>query len=219
MAGACKNNGRSHLLHPFSPIHSIPPLPCRVAFLFTLIDRTLNGIVDLHAKVAEHNRLLRLPRTRQGKHDGQEKVENDNEIESEDDIVPNQVDHEYDFGTWKGYAGQFSPEFVKELESHDEVEYVEEDTMMWAWDIEPSSSEQANGFNIDVDRQLEQGQEQYLDGMILKVNRSSSFDAEMVVNGRVVEYHSLKAPSWGLARISQRQRDLKKDYSYMSSAG
>ncbi|KAK3831044.1 MAG: peptidase S8/S53 domain-containing protein [Linnemannia gamsii] len=57
----------------------------------------------------------------------------------EEDYIPNQVDHEYDFGTWKGYAGQFSPAFLKELESHDEVEYVEEDTMMWAWGYEPES--------------------------------------------------------------------------------
>ena len=62
-------------------------------------------------KVAQYNRLHRLPPTSQGKPDGRERVEN--EDEDEDDIIPNQVDHEYDFGTWKGYAGQFFPEFVK----------------------------------------------------------------------------------------------------------
>ncbi|ORZ23883.1 peptidase S8/S53 domain-containing protein [Lobosporangium transversale] len=81
-------------------------------------------------------------------------------------MIPNQVDHEYDFGSWKGYAGQFSLDLLKELESHNDVEYIEEDTMVWAWGMESES-----------------------------------------------------APSWGLTRISQRILDLKKDYSYASTAG
>lgn len=190
--------------------------PCRLAHSFTLTDRILNGIVDLHAKVAEHNRLIRLLSTGQGKKhklDGHGKVDNE--------IIPNQVNHEYDFGIWKGYAGQFSPEFVRELEAHEEVEYLEDDTMMWAWGIEAPLVGQAQDVDVHDGHQqkLDQQQQGLDDQMILKVNRSSSLTAKGLVNGHTFEYSSLRAPSWGLTRIAQRQRDLRKDYSYMSSAG
>ncbi|KAG0245945.1 subtilisin-like serine protease [Mortierella sp. GBA43] len=182
------------------------------------IVRLKNGVdfssLDLHAKVAEHNRFTRLPPTRHGKmlnHDGHGKVENE--------FVPNQVDHEYDFGTWKGYAGQFSPEFVKEIESHEEVEYVEEDTMMWAWGIEAPQGGSIQDLDAHGHHQQELDQQQDLDQLVLKVNGSSSFTAEALGNGRAFEYYSLPAPSWGLTRIAERKSDLRKDYTYMSSAG
>ncbi|KAF9999603.1 subtilisin-like serine protease, partial [Modicella reniformis] len=167
--------------------------------------------LDLHAKIAEHNRLIRLPpSTEKDKHE----------------LVPSQIDHEYDFGTWKGYAGQFSPDFVKELESREEVEYVEEDMMMWAWGIE------AEAMVETVDGQGQVNDDEHKDLSVNHLaatqgNRSVSLHAEALlhaeapVNGRNVhfEYYSMMAPSWGLTRVSQRQRDLREDYSYMSSAG
>jgi hypothetical protein len=192
----------------------LAPLTCPAFIPIHSYQCALNGIVDLHAKVAEHNRFIRLPPTGHGKklnHDGHGKVENE--------FVPNQVDHEYDFGTWKGYAGQFSPEFVKEIESHEEVEYVEEDTMMWAWGIEAPQGGSIQDLDAHDHHQQELDQQQDLDQLVLKVNGSSSFTAEALANGRAFEYYSLPAPSWGLTRIAERKSDLRKDYTYMSSAG
>ncbi|KAG9327430.1 hypothetical protein KVV02_006006 [Mortierella alpina] len=162
--------------------------------------------VNLHSRVAERNRL----QLAQGEQRGQQKLEQEQ--------VPNQVDHEYDFGTWKGYAGQFSSEFVKELETHDDVEYVEEDTLMWAWGVD-----QDNGAALDTQEgsaALDANQEASVPEATSSTD-TSDFDTNAVVNGHNVnlEYFSLKAPSWGLARIAERERDLAKDYSYMSSAG
>ncbi|KAF9940622.1 hypothetical protein BGZ67_007260 [Mortierella alpina] len=162
--------------------------------------------VNLHSRVAERNRL----QLAQGDQRGQQKLEQEQ--------VPNQVDHEYDFGTWKGYAGQFSSEFVKELETHDDVEYVEEDTLMWAWGVD-----QDNGAALDTQEgsaALDANQEALVPEATSSTD-TSEFDTNAVVNGHNVnlEYFSLKAPSWGLARIAERERDLAKDYSYMSSAG
>ncbi|KAF9974656.1 hypothetical protein BGZ73_001879 [Actinomortierella ambigua] len=81
---------------------------------------------DIRGMVEEQNRLIRLPPK------DPNRAEDDSESEP---IFENQVVHEYDFGTWKGYSGRFTPEFVKELEEHDDVDYVEEDRVMWAWGI------------------------------------------------------------------------------------
>ncbi|KAG0208053.1 subtilisin-like serine protease [Mortierella sp. GBA30] len=187
---------------------------------------------DIHSRAAEHNRLIRLspPQQDQMDQDGKEKVEQQ--------IVPNQVDHEYDFGTWKGYAGQFSSEFVKELQSHDEVEYVEEDRLMWAWGVDDAHRQH----DVDYDEEKHDGSEQALTGIDQtgidqalnaaqdpsymppasnEPAESSDFGASAIINGRnvPVQYYSLKAPSWGLTRISERENDLQRDYSYMSSAG
>ncbi|KAF9279052.1 serine protease, partial [Mortierella alpina] len=161
---------------------------------------------NIHSRVAERNRLQLAQQEQRG------------EQKLEQEPVPNQVDHEYDFGTWKGYAGQFSSEFVKELETHDDVEYVEEDTLMWAWGIDPDS-----GVALDTQGEstpLDADQEASTPAASLSKD-TSDFDTSAVVNGHSInlEYFSLKAPSWGLARISERERDLAKDYSYMSSAG
>lgn len=184
--------------------------------------------MNLRSKIEEHNRLSRLPpkgdetERRQGEESGQEKI-------PKEEYIPNQVDHEYDFGAWKGYAGQFSAEFLKELESHDEVEYVEEDTMMWAWGYEPKS--QARDEDEVVIEEIGADQEEALDHAINASfgdqavppfkNETGRFEADAIINGRGARfnYFSLKAPSWGLSRIAHRHRDTQRDYSYMSSAG
>ncbi|KAG0060265.1 hypothetical protein BGZ90_004105 [Linnemannia elongata] len=184
--------------------------------------------LNLRSKIEEHNRLSRLPpkgeetEQRQGEGSGQQKIQ-------EEEYIPNQVDHEYDFGTWKGYAGQFSAEFLKELESHDEVEYVEEDTMMWAWGYEPKSQADDEGkavieeIGADQEETLDQAIDTSFGSQVVPSfqNETGSFEADAIINGRGVRlnYFSLKAPSWGLSRISQRHRDIQRDYSYMSSAG
>ncbi|KAF9951396.1 serine protease [Mortierella alpina] len=162
--------------------------------------------VDIHSRVAERNRLQQAQAGQQG------------EQKLEQEAVPNQVDHEYDFGTWKGYAGQFSSDFVKELETHDDVEYVEEDTLMWAWGVDQDSDTVLDKQEQTAPLDAEQ------EGSAPAASSSSDpsdFDTSAVVNahGIKLEYFSLKAPSWGLARIAERERDLAKDYSYMSSAG
>ncbi|CAO3563019.1 unnamed protein product [Mortierella alpina] len=162
--------------------------------------------VNIHTRVAERNRLQQA----QAEQLGEQKLEQE--------PVPNQVDHEYDFGTWKGYAGQFSSDFVKELETHDDVEYVEEDTLMWAWGVDQDNGALLN--NQDDSAPTDASQE----ASVQVANTStdaSEFDTSAVVSGRNtnLEYFSLKAPSWGLSRIAERVRDLGKDYSYMSSAG
>ncbi|KAI1312260.1 serine protease [Mortierella claussenii] len=147
--------------------------------------------LDIHSKVAEHNRLVHLQQQ-----EGQERVEQE--------PIPNEVNHEYDFGTWKGYAGQFSIDFLKELESHHDVEYVEEDTMMWAWDM---NSQHKDAIGATLSSSHEDGSMLKIEGILPNVTNIH------------FEYLTFQAPSWGLTRISQRQRDLKKDYSYMSTAG
>ncbi|KAF8933352.1 hypothetical protein BGZ47_010898 [Haplosporangium gracile] len=187
---------------------------------------------NLRSKIEEHNRLSRLSRLppkseeaeqRQGEESSRQKF-------SEEEYIPNQVDHEYDFGAWKGYAGQFSAEFLKELESHNEVEYVEEDTLMWAWGYEPKS-QACNDDNEVVIEEIGADKDEALGQVIDALfgdqvvpsfkNETGSFEADAIINGRGVrlEYSSLKAPSWGLSRISHRHRDIQGDYSYMSSAG
>ncbi|KAF9404293.1 Subtilisin-like protease 10, partial [Podila epigama] len=184
---------------------------------------------NIQSKVEEHNRLARVPGP-----DGKQKLEQE---------VPNQVSHEYDFGTWKGYAGQFSSEFLKELEKHDDVDYIEEDKMMWAWDMEP---EEAAVAHDDIDDSLqEQGdhplalspEEVQPQGQIeleavkpghassakvgtVSTKKKGAFDSEAVINGHYmsINYYSLKAPCWGLSRISER-RPNNNDYTYMSTAG
>ncbi|KAI7829576.1 peptidase S8/S53 domain-containing protein [Gamsiella multidivaricata] len=153
--------------------------------------------LNLRSKAAEKNRLVRPPPTGENGHQ-----------KDDSEIIPNQVDHEYDFGTWKGYAGQFSSEFVKELESQEEVEYVEEDTLMWAWGM-PSELHQKPHPLADLSDACP-----LADGLP-KANIDS------VMNGQSArfEYFSMRAPSWGLARISQHKSNLNGDYSYMSSAG
>ncbi|KAG0033541.1 hypothetical protein BGZ81_008117 [Podila clonocystis] len=183
----------------------------------------------MQSKLEEHNRLLNTPGP-----DGRQKVE----------TVANQVDHEYDFGTWKGYAGQFSSDFLKELEAHDEVEYVEEDTLMWAWGMEPTfhKDEQdgddlsRNQDSVNIQQQnMQQGDtvathfEEALNAVRpgsassakLGTNKGGRFGEDALVNGHDVrlDYYSLKAPSWGLSRIAERERDLDQDYTYVSSAG
>ncbi|KAG0078276.1 hypothetical protein BGZ92_001527 [Podila epicladia] len=188
---------------------------------------------NMRSKLEEHDRLVSTPGP-----DGHLKVE----------TITNQVDHEYDFGTWKGYAGQFSSEFLKELEAHDEVEYVEEDTLMWAWGMTPTLRDGDDQDNDDLGReqdsvdiqQQQQQQRQQNDNLAalieealnaVKPDSASSaqmvtkkggrFDEDAVVNGHDVhlDYYSLKAPSWGLTRIAERESDLDKDYTYVSSAG
>ncbi|KAF9918578.1 hypothetical protein FBU30_000131 [Linnemannia zychae] len=186
--------------------------------------------VNLRSKIEEHNRLFRLPP--KGENDKQHSSDQQNILE-EDEYVPNQVDHEYDFGAWKGYAGQFSDEFLKELELHDEVEYVEEDSLMWAWGFEPESHKRDYDSvgSEDVIQEIAFDQKEALDEIIDSSfgeqvvpslnNETDSFSAEAIVNGHSVHlnYYSLKSPSWGLSRISQRRRENPKDYSYMSTAG
>ncbi|KAF9361994.1 Suppressor of the cold-sensitive snRNP biogenesis mutant brr1-1 [Mortierella sp. AD094] len=170
--------------------------------------------LDLHSRVAEHNPLIRV-----SPEGGQEEQEREQQ-----EIIPNQVDHEYDFGTWKGYAGQFSSEFLKELESHDEIEYVEEDTMMWAWGMEDQQEpNQESSTNHDQESSNQAGgsldavmPSTLLGKTVALLNESLAFEADGVMR---FEYLSLKAPSWGLTRISERQRDFRKDYSYVSTAG
>lgn len=182
----------------------------------------------MQSKLKEHNRLIKNPGP-----DGRKKVE----------TVENQVDHEYDFGTWKGYAGQFSSDFLKELEAHDEVEYVEEDTLMWAWGMEPTFREQEDQDDDDLGRDqnnmvdMQQPEQQGVNiaalldealnavkpgsassAGISSVRKGDMFGEDAVVNGHLA-YYSLKAPSWGLSRIAERQRDLSRDYTYVSSAG
>ncbi|KAF9374055.1 hypothetical protein CPC16_001517 [Podila verticillata] len=179
---------------------------------------------DEGMELEKHNRLINAPGP-----DGHQKRE----------TVTNQVDHEYDFGTWKGYAGQFSSDFLKELEAHEQVEYIEEDTLMWAWGMEPTFREGGDqddddlGRNQgDVDRQ--QKKQAFFEEALNAVKPDSAFSAKIgikkdhnrfgqkaVINGHDVhlDYYSLKAPSWGLTRIAERERDLDEDYTYVSSAG
>ncbi|KAF8957745.1 serine protease [Entomortierella lignicola] len=173
------------------------------------IVRLKNGVdfssVDLHSRVAEHNRLIQV--LAQEDHDGQKRVQQG--------IIPNQVDHEYDFGTWKGYAGQFSSELLKELESRDEVEYVEEDTMMWAWgvgDQELPDQEMVTQDDGSLDAIIPST---LLGKTVAILNETMDFAASALR----VEYYSMKSPSWGLTRISEHQRDLQKEYTYVSTAG
>ncbi|KAF9156161.1 hypothetical protein BG015_007059 [Linnemannia schmuckeri] len=185
--------------------------------------------INLRSKIEEHNRLSRLPpkgeeaEQRHGEESGRQKF-------SEEEYISNQVDHEYDFGTWKGYAGQFSAEFLKELESHDEVEYVEEDTLMWAWGYEPKSQALDDDnkviieeIGVDEDEALGQAIDASFGDQAVPSfrNETGNFEADAIINGRDVrlDYFSLKAPSWGLSRISQRHLDIQGNYSYMSSAG
>ncbi|KAG0294165.1 hypothetical protein BGZ96_001683 [Linnemannia gamsii] len=184
--------------------------------------------LNLRSKIEEHNRLSRLP-PKSDEADQRQDGESGQQTIQKEEYVPNQVDHEYDFGTWKGYAGQFSAEFLKELESHEEVEYVEEDTLMWAWGYEPQS--QARDDEEVVIEEIAADQDDALDQVIdatfgdqtssSYMNETSNFEANAIINGHGVRlnYFSLKAPSWGLSRISQRHRDIQRDYSYMSSAG
>lgn len=179
----------------------------------------------MQSKLEEHNRLINTPGP-----DGHQKLE----------TVANQVDHEYDFDIWKGYAGQFSSDFLKELEAHDEVEYVEEDTLMWAWGMEPTFREGDDQDDDDLGRDQDdvdnrqQKKQAFFEEALNAVKPDSassakigtkkdddSFGEEAVVNGHDahLDYFSLKAPSWGLSRIAQRQRDLGKDYTFVSSAG
>jgi hypothetical protein len=183
----------------------------------------------MQSKLKEHNRLINTPGP-----DGRKKIE----------TVQNQVDHEYDFGTWKGYAGQFSSDFLKELETHEEVEYVEEDTLMWAWGMEPTFREEGDQDDddlgrdqdnmVDIQQQKQQGDNSTLfedalnavkpdasSARIISVRKGGKFGEDTSINGHDVrlEYYSLKAPSWGLSRIAERQRDLNKDYTYAPSAG
>ncbi|KAF9438228.1 subtilisin-like serine protease [Entomortierella beljakovae] len=163
--------------------------------------------LDLHSKVTEHNRLIRLAPA------------DDGEL---NEFIPNQVIHEYDFGSWKGYAGQFSSDFLKELESNEEIEYVEEDTLMWAWDMEPQDSTENNPEEHEAQLDVQSDILAPSTGSNLvektKVSANATLHSDMNAVLRM-EYFSLKAPSWGLTRISQHQRDLRKDYSYMASAG
>lgn len=150
--------------------------------------------VNIESRVAAHNRLIQVS-------------DSNDEDSTEDEIITNQVDHEYDFDTWKGYAGQFSPEFLKELEEHDEVEYVEEDKLMWAWDMEPQETKETESSVASKETTAEE--------------EGSTFEADAIVNGKNVrlEYYSLKAPSWGLTRIANRTPTQDNVYSYMASAG
>ncbi|KAF9901106.1 hypothetical protein EC991_006524 [Linnemannia zychae] len=193
--------------------------------------------LNLRSKIEEHNRLSRLPpKGEESEQRQSEQRQSEQQKIQEEDYIPNQVDHEYDFGTWKGYAGQFSAEFLKELEAHDEVEYVEEDTMMWAWGYEPKSQardevdsdERGNGeaveeVEVDQDDALNQAIDASFGDQVVPTftNETGTFEADAIINGRGVRlnYYSLKAPSWGLSRIAQRRRDIQKDYTYMSSAG
>lgn len=100
---------------------------------------------------------------------------------------------------------------------------------MWAWGYEPKS--QARDGDEAVMEEIAADHEDALDQVIDAAfgdqvvpsctNETSSFEADAIINGRGVRlnYFSLKAPSWGLSRISQRRRDIQKDYSYMSTAG
>ncbi|KAF9381168.1 hypothetical protein CPB97_007915 [Podila verticillata] len=180
---------------------------------------------NMQSKLEEHNRLINTPGP-----DGHQKLE----------TVANQVDHEYDFGIWKGYAGQFSSDFLMELKAHDEIEYIEEDTLMWAWGMEPTFRERDDQDDDDLGRDQDdvddrqQKKQAFFEEALnaVKPNSASSakvgtkkdhdrFGREAVVNGQDVhlDYYSLKAPSWGLSRIAQRQRDLNKDYTFVSTAG
>ncbi|KAF9123358.1 hypothetical protein BGW39_009027 [Mortierella sp. 14UC] len=188
--------------------------------------------LNLRSKIEEHNRLSRLP----PKGEEIEQRQSEQQKIQEEDYIPNQVDHEYDFGTWKGYAGQFSAEFLNELEAH-EVEYVEEDTMMWAWGYKPKSqardevdsNAQDDGKVVveevveDQDKALNQAVDASFGDQAVPTftNETGTFEADAMINGRGVHlnYYSLKTPSWGLSRIAQRHRNIQKDYSYMSSAG
>ncbi|KAF9302284.1 hypothetical protein BGZ74_005550, partial [Mortierella antarctica] len=188
---------------------------------------------NMQSKLEEHDRVVNTLGP-----DGRQKIE----------TITNQVDHEYDFGTWKGYAGQFSSEFLKELESHDEVEYVEEDTLMWAWGMEPmfraGDDQDDDDLGRDQDsvdiQQQQQQQNQQEDSLAalfeealnavqpgsassakIGTKKGGRYGGDAVVNGHDVHlhYYSLKAPSWGLSRIAERERDLDQDYTYVSSAG
>ncbi|KAF9330572.1 hypothetical protein BG006_006456 [Podila minutissima] len=188
---------------------------------------------NMQSKLEEHDRVVNTLGS-----DGRRKVE----------TITNQVDHKYDFGTWKGYAGQFSSEFLKELESHDEVEYVEEDTLMWAWGMEPmfragddqdddDLGRHQDSVNIQQQQQQQNQQEDNLAALFeealnavqpgsassakISTKKGSRYGEDIVVNGHDAhhDYYSIKAPSWGLSRIAERERDLDQDYTYVSSAG
>lgn len=100
---------------------------------------------------------------------------------------------------------------------------------MWAWGYESKS--QARDDDEVVIEEIAADQDDALDQVIDAafgdqalpsfMNETSNFEADAIINGRGVRlnYFSLKAPSWGLSRISQRHRDIQRDYSYMSSAG
>ncbi|KAG0263467.1 hypothetical protein BG011_008760 [Mortierella polycephala] len=178
--------------------------------------------LNIRSRVAAHNRMIHI--SPDGEH-GQQKVEQE--------IVPNQVDHEYDFGTWRGYAGQFSSEFLKELQSQDEVEYVEEDTLMWAWGVDAGQAEMTEPLTAVEDSQQDLVSNEHdealnptqgsstIYSMAANGTQTQDFAGDAIINGRNVniEYHSLKSPNWGLTRIAQRQRNLQGDYTYMSTAG
>ncbi|KAF9190038.1 subtilisin-like serine protease [Haplosporangium sp. Z 767] len=178
--------------------------------------------LNIRSRVAAHNRMIHIPPDGEP---GQQRVEQE--------IVPNQVDHEYDFGTWKGYAGQFSPEFLKELKSQDEVEYVEEDTMMWAWGVDVGQTDKAEFPTAVEDSQQGLVSNEHYEAldptqdpttvysMATNVTQAQGFAGDAIINGRNVdiEYHSTKTPNWGLTRIAQRQRNPQGNYTYMSTAG
>ncbi|KAF9578651.1 hypothetical protein BGW38_005448 [Lunasporangiospora selenospora] len=172
------------------------------------------GSLDIHSRAAEHNRIAKEQLQLQ------QQLVNDGRLRVEEEAVPNQVDHEYDFVTWKGYAGQFSPQFLHELENHDDVDYIEEDTMMWAWGVpESEDNNVGDGTNKGGELYSEPSTPVPNEGSPSRV--SDDMDAEAIINGRNVhlDYYSLKTPSWGLTRIAQHARDLQKDYTYASSAG
>ncbi|KAG0217227.1 hypothetical protein BGX33_011105 [Mortierella sp. NVP41] len=168
--------------------------------------------VNLRSKVEEHSRLSRLSpkgEKNEQRQSGEQKIQ-------EEGYIPYQVDHEYGFGTWKGYAGQFSADFLKEFESHDEVGYVEEDTLMWAWGYEPKSQAHDKDSNGPQDEmvaeemvveeiEVDQGEAlaQVIDSSFGDqadpsfASETGAFEADAISNGRGVRlnYYSLKAPS------------------------
>ncbi|KAG0305340.1 hypothetical protein BGZ98_004274 [Dissophora globulifera] len=171
---------------------------------------------DLDSRVSERNRLIKMPPA------GENRQQQDGEENVEEEWIPNQVYHEYDFGTWKGYSGQFSAEFVKELEEHDEVEYVEEDKLMWAWGMD-DQQDQLEDDQVTVRNEALDASNapMLLEQAVVFGNETGNFASEGVPGSQPPQfnYYSLRAPSWGLTRISQRRRDLRNDYSYMSTAG
>jgi hypothetical protein len=107
---------------------------------------------------------------------------------------------------------------------------------MWAWGYEPQSQARnefdgdLQGDEVSIEEVMEdQGEalSQAIDTSFgvqaapKSTNDTGTFEVDAIINGHGVRlnYYSLKTPSWGLSRISQRQRDIQKDYSYMSSAG
>ena len=100
---------------------------------------------------------------------------------------------------------------------------------MWAWGYEPKSQVRGEDevvidmIGADQEKTLDQAIDASFGGQAVPSfkDETGNFEADAIINGRGVclNYFSLKAPSWGLSRISQRHRDIQRDYSYMSSAG